>query len=99
MPPQRSTPPPAALSRRAAPELTWQNRAEDRSSERELAALARSISSSPTSTQTIANARAAAAPAPVSVPQAAALEAGRLVDEVMSRLDRRMRSERQRRGL
>lgn len=97
---RRSPAPEAPVHRRrAALDLAWQPKANGQITAQDLATLARSLSAAPTISQTIAAARSNPSAPSTYVPQAVLPDAGRLVDQVMERLERRIRSDRLRRGL
>lgn len=97
MPSPRPAPSVQPHTRRAALDLAWQPRADTPASAKDLASLARSLNA-PEFTRAVAvtrNASPASNPAaPTALPNT-----GRIVDEVIDRIERRMRSDRLRRGL
>jgi hypothetical protein len=86
-----------AARRRTLIDMTWPQKSGGQVAPTDLAAPVRSMAG-PSFTHAASKVRSAAA-GPAAGPAATLPDAGRLVDEVMDRLDRRMRSERLRRGL
>lgn len=83
--------------RRVPVDLAWRPRTNGQVTAQDLATLVRSVSAAPNFGQSIAAPRVA--PSSPGASQAVLPDAGRLVDEVMDRIERRIRSDRLRRGL
>ncbi|MFN7398966.1 MAG: hypothetical protein ACK5SX_07865, partial [Sandaracinobacter sp.] len=97
VPSHRSSPPTEARSRRTALDLAWQTRADAPTAAQDLAALARALSA-PEFSRGVSVTHAAS-PGPILAAPAVVFETGRIVDEVIDRIERRVRSDRLRRGL